>query len=327
VNRHTFRATFVASISATLALASATAVAGAAPADPCATAGLDFPAFAFWRANGKNQQIYVADSTGKCIRSVAAIKSGSGGGGSLQFSLIDADQARGRVVWVEAPAVVGVDFTVTGTNQISVGPKKILYNGSGGGISLSKNGHTLYSTRFLNTGEIHIDRLALDTIGATAVSVFQSATTTEYIGTISVNGDETLLFADYKPPAAYYVYQLAYIPLDSSNSIFAIGSISSSSELSPAVDQGSSSNRIAYQTASGASSCGLLVTSDINGALVYPSQAASGIKPTWLNGKILADGRVASTRNGCSYSGTIMQTDPASGVQIALTSGYDPDGK
>jgi len=333
----TVRASIVATLCATLALASAQVMAakpgGGGSTDPCATATLDFPAFAFWKPSGKTQQIYVADSTGKCIRFVANIKSGSGGGGTLQFSLLDSDKTKGRVVWVEAPEVVGVDFTVaTDTNQISVSPKTTLYSGTGGGISLSKNGHTLYSTRFLNTGEIFIDRRALDPLGP-ITTVFQTATTNEYIDTISVSGDEMVLYADYKPSAGVSpVYQLVYVLLPG-------GSITASSVLdsngnyrqpNPAVDQSSSSYRVAYQrVAATAGGCDLLVTSSsLNPfATIFPAQPAYGMKPTWLNGKILADGRVASTRNGCDYTGTIMQTDPATGVQTALTSGYDPDGK
>jgi hypothetical protein len=333
MNKHTFfSATVVAAIGATLALASTTASAGVASGDPCAKPGLDFPAFAFWRPSGKTQQIFVADSTATCIRSVATVKSGTGGGGSIQFSypVIGSDNTvTGRVVWVEAPAVVGVDFTVaTGTNQISVGSKKTLYAGTGGGISLSRTGHTLYSTRFLPTGEIFIDKLALDTGGAAAVPVFRTATTNEYIGTIAVNGDETLLYADYKPIAdASFHYQLVLIPLDSSNSLEVLDSNAASRGFNPAVDPWSSSNRVAYQrVAAIAGSCDVLVTSsDLSTTPVDTLQP--GMKPTWLNGRILADGRVASTRNGCDYTGTIMQTNPGSGVQTALTSGYDPDGK
>jgi len=337
----TVRASIVATLCATLALASAQVMAakpgGGGSTDPCATSAtttLDFPAFAFWKPSGKTQQIYVADSTGKCIRFVANIKSGSGGGGTLQFSLLDSDKTKGRVVWVEAPDVVGVDFTVaTDTNQISVSPKATLYSGTGGGISLSKDGHTLYSTRFLNTGEIVIDKRALDPLGL-ITTVFQTATTNEYIDTISVSGDGMVLYADYKPSAGVSpVYQLVYVLLPG-------GSITASSVLdsngnyrqpNPAVDQSSLSYRVAYQrAATTAGGCDLLVTSSSLDpfTIEYPlRQPTYGMKPTWLNGKILADGRVASTRNGCDYTGKIMQTDPATGEQIALTSGYDPDGR
>jgi hypothetical protein len=338
MNRDTVCVTFVATIAATLALVSATAMAakpgGGGSTDPCANSGLDFPAFAYWMPSGKTMEILVADATGKCIRSV--IRS-SGTGATIQFSypVVGADGVtRGRVVWVDAPAVVAVDFTVaTGTNQISVGPKKTLYTGTGGGISLSKDGHTLYSSRFLNTGEIFIDKLALDTVGAVAVPVLQTATTNEYIGTISVSGDETVLYADYKPSAgASPLYQLVYVllPGGSITATSVLDSNNSSRELNPAVDPWSSSYRVAYQrVAATAGGCDLLVTSSsLNPfATILPLQPAYGMKPTWLNGKILADGRVASTRNGCDYTGTIMQTDPATGVQTALTSGYDPDGK
>ena len=52
------------------------------------------------------------------------------------------------------------------------------------------------------------------------------------------------------------------------------------------------------------------------------------MKSTWLNGKVLADGRARSSRDdGCNYTGIIMQTDSVTGEQTALISGYDPDGR
>ena len=60
MNRQIFVASLVATLGATLALASAAALAakptqpgGGGTADQCAAGGLDFPAFAFWRPAGK----------------------------------------------------------------------------------------------------------------------------------------------------------------------------------------------------------------------------------------------------------------------------------
>jgi hypothetical protein len=99
-----------------------------------------------------------------------------------------------------------------------------------------------------------------------------------------------------------------------------------SGEFSPAADPWS--DRVAYQKSPDTSgSCDNLVTSDVNGHPTYPLQPAYVMKSTWLNGQVLADGQASTSRGGCSYTGTIMQTDPATGVQTALTSGYDPDGR
>ena len=55
---------------------------------------------------------------------------------------------------------------------------------------------------------------------------------------------------------------------------------------------------------------------------------AYGLKPTWVNDKVLADGRAPRLQDGgCDYTGTIMQLDPNTGVQTPLVTGYDPDGR
>lgn len=339
---HAMTSTILMALSASLLLAAAPAVAakpGGGGTDPCAAPGLDFPAFAYWKASGKNQQIYVADATGKCIRSVAAIKSGTGGGGSIQFSYpVDgAGDTRGRVAWVEAPAVVGVDFTVdTATRQITVFAKTTTRTQTGGFISLSKNGNTLYSTRYPSSGGLVIDKQALDSVGSPtgpATTVFVAPVGSN-VQTISVNGAETYLFADYHPvPGAPTApWQLVWIPLDSSNVINVIWSHAAQREFTPAAHP--SSDLVVYQDVIPVEfrvdGCDPLVIKEIGGATVsYPPPTAYGLKPTWMNGKVLADGRTTPdpTTKGCKYTGTIMQLDLATGVQTALTNGYDPDGR
>lgn len=333
MNIHGVLATFVATIAATLALTSTAAMAakpgGGEATDTCATAGLDFPAFAYWKPSGKGIEILVADATGKCSRSV--IKS-SGTGPTIEFSypVVGADGVtRGRVVWVHAPAVVAVDFTVAaGTNQIAVGPRRTLYPQTGGYISLSRDGHTLYTNNYLDSGETVINRLPLDPLG-TPTPVFTEADSVSATTSISVNGDETLLFADYiTHSGGSTLNQLVWIPLDGTNQIHVIDSNNRQEELSPAVDPGSSSNRVAYSNfVASNSGCSALLTSDVSGNPTAPAQPAYGKKPTWVNGMILADGLAPSTRSGCWYTGTIMQTHPDTGVQTALVSGRDPDGK
>ena len=82
---------------------------------------------------------------------------------------------------------------------------------------------------------------------------------------------------------------------------------------------------IAQQT----NGCDPLVIKDIGGATVpYPLPLAYGLKPTWVNDKVLADGRAPKFHDvGCDYTGTIMQLDPISGVQTPLVTGHDPDGR
>jgi len=321
------RASIIATLFATLALASAQAVAakpgGGGSTDPCATPKLDFPAFAYWKPAGKGIEILVADATGKCIRSV--IKS-TGTGATIQFSYgVNGISNRGRVVWVAAPAVVGVDFTVDAlTNQITVFGRKTIYSGTGGFISLSKDGSALYSTRYPGSGGPVIDRVSLDATGsATKTALVLQAPTDSNVQTISVSGEGigTVLFADYKPISGAATNQLVWILLDSPDYDNEIGTDNLGREFTPAADTAPLSNRVAYTKFVGG--CDALFTSDLNGVSVPPDQTAYGLKPTWVNGNIVADGRTAT----CDYSGTIMQTNPTSGEQVALTRGYDPDGK
>jgi hypothetical protein len=297
--------------------------------DPCATPGLDFPAFAFWRPAGQGLQIFVADATGQCVRSVT---SGTGIGGTLEFSypVVGTDGVpRGRVAWIDAPAVVAVDFTVSaGTNSIAADPRRIVYPRSGGYISLSRDGHTLYSNNYLESGGTVINRLRLDPPLGDPEPVFSTSDPSSFPTVFSVNANETLLFADYATySGGSSLKELVWIPLDGTNTINPIDSNTLPLEHSPAADP-DSSNRVAYQKRTDASgTCQALVVSDVNGHPTYPAQLALGIKPTWVNGSIVADGRALSRRGTCPYTGTIMRTDPVTGVQTALTQGYDPDGR
>lgn len=297
--------------------------------DPCATPGLDFPAFAFWRPAGQGLQIFVADATGQCVRSVT---SGTGIGGTLEFSypVVGTDGVpRGRVAWIDAPAVVAVDFTVSaGTNSIAADPRRIVYPRSGGYISLSRDGHTLYSNNYLESGGTVINRLRLDPPLGDPEQVFSTSDPSSFPTVFSVNANETLLFADYATySGGSSLKELVWIPLDGTNIINPIDSNTMQLEHSPAADP-DSSNRFAYQKRTDASgTCQALVVSDVNGHPTYPAQLALGIKPTWVNGSIVADGRAMGRRGSCPYTGTIMRTDPFTGVQTALTQGYDPDGR
>jgi len=336
MNTHSARAMLVGIFGAALVLASSAAVAAkpgsGVSADPCAKSGLDFPAFAFWRPSGKAIEILVADAEGKCVRSV--IKT-NGTGGTIQFSypVVGTDGVtRGRVAWVDAPAVVAVDFTVApGTNQISAGARRTLYSGSGGYISLSRDGKTLYTTDYPDSGIAVIRRLQLDPLG-TPTAVFTAAGSASFPASISVDGTQSLLYADYVTFSASSLrsYQLVRIPLNGTNAYSVIDTREGASgEFNPSADPSSETSRVAYQIPPVTSGyCDTLVTSDVNGTPTAPLQDAYVMKSTWLNGKVLADGRAPSTRGpGCSYTGRIMQTDPVTGVQTALTSGYDPDGK
>jgi len=327
-----------ATLCATLAFASTQAMAakpGGGGSTDC-TAAVDFPAFAYWKPSGKTMQILVADAKGTCIRSVIT---SSGTGGTIQFSYpVSGTSNRGRVVWVAAPAVVSVDFTVDAvTKQITVLAKKMIYSRTGGFISLSKDGSNLYSTRYPDTGGLVIDKQALDFDGKSTglpTTVFVAPNGSN-VQTISVNSTEEYLVADYHPApgAPTAPYQLVWVPLNGSNAVYLIDEHSAQVEFTPAANPSLparvvSSDYIPVDSRNGGG-CDRLVVRDITGNVIPDvGPPAYGVSPTWLNDTVvLADGRRANSTNGCEYSGTIMQLDLVSGVQTALTSGYAPDGK
>ena len=96
--------------------------------------------------------------------------------------------------------------------------RRTVYARTGGYISLSRDGHTLYTNNYLESGETVINKLSLDPIGA-PTPVFTSAPDAlTFPGTFSVNGDETLIFADYANYSGNPILsQQVWIPLDGSN--------------------------------------------------------------------------------------------------------------
>jgi hypothetical protein len=300
--------------------------------DPCAIAGLDFPAFAFWRQSGTSAaEFLVADSTGKCVRSVH--KSATGTGPTIQFSYpVGGAPNRGRLAWNEydsesGPTVVGMDFTVDiATRQLTVFPKTIIHAGTGGYITLSKNGNALYTITYPIPEKTVIFKYALSSVGAPLgppATVFEAPEDVS-VGSISVNGADTVMFADWHPAPG--PRQLVWIPLDGSNSYYVIDSHAEQREFSPAAHP--TLDLVVHQDPIPAGSCDPLVIKEIGGATVpYTLQPAFGMSPTWMNGMVLADGRVWVKNRGCRHSGTIMQLNPNTGVQTAVTDGYGPDGK
>lgn len=302
--------------------------------NPCAAPGLDFPAFAFTRPSGDSQQIYVTDATGKCTRPVLLSRRAY----VLQLSYpVNGTSNRGRIAFMDLvdsqAVVVGVDFTVNPTTkQITVLPRKTMYTGTGGNITLSKNGLALYTTRYPAEGGVVIDRQLLDTTGSAVgvpVTVFSAPADRMLFG-ISVNAADTLLFADSRlRQSPTSPYELVWIPLDGSNTFYVAAMVPGRFDIDPAahptLDLVVYQNRVAEPNG-----CDQLIIKDLGGATVnYPNMPKYGLRATWVGNKVVADGRTKPhwSHGGCGYTGTIMQLDPATGIQTALISGYTPDGR
>jgi hypothetical protein len=304
--------------------------ASAAQPNPCAAPGVDFPAFAFTRPSGDSQQIYVTDATGKCTRFISLQRRAY----VLQFSYpVDGTTNRGRLAYVELGVINGIDFTVNPTTkQVTVFPEKTLFTGTGGNISLSRNGLNLYTTRYPAEGGVVIERQALDITGSPvgAPTLHFSTTSDNGLFGISVNSAETLVFADFRPaPRASAPYQVAWIPLDGSNAHHEVASVPGRFDTSPAAHP--SSDVVVYQNrVTEPNGCEQLVIKELGGAtLTYPNGPKYGLKATWMGDKVLSDGRTKPHwyHGGCNYTGKIMRLDPTTGIQSVLISGYDPDGR
>jgi hypothetical protein len=207
-----------------------------------------------------------------------------------------------------------------------------MFTGTGGDISLSKNGLSLYTKRYPAEGGAVIERQALDITGSPvgAPTLLFSTTSDNGLFAISVNSAETLLFADFRPaPRATAPYQVAWIPLDGSNAHYEVASVPGRFDTDPAahptLDVVVYQNRVAEPNG-----CDQLVIKELGGAtLNYPNGPKYGLQPTWVGDKILAEGRTKPHwyHGGCGYTGKIVRLDPATGIQTDLISGYDPDGR
>ena len=64
------------------------------------------------------------------------------------------------------------------------------------------------------------------------------------------------------------------------------------------------------------------------GALISFGQPRYGTGATWVNGRILSNGySQPSRRNQCAATDRVTQVDPATGSEVQLITGWDPDGR
>jgi len=179
MNRHAVRATFVATVGATLALVNTAAVA-AKPAPPppppppptptscVGVAGLGvFPAMVYPKAKYKTvkkfggtlaydgSDIYLADSNGKCSILIAS----SANMGGLSYRQIGTE---GRVAWVDGSNIRLVKFHVVSGAVVESLPltSSIIYTASLNDVELSADGQTIYYADEIKT----IDGRWIDTL-------------------------------------------------------------------------------------------------------------------------------------------------------------------
>lgn len=306
--------------------------------DPCATPGLDFPAFTYWQQSGKqSQQYFVADSTGKCSRPLMTFA--SGGAGASRFSIVGSSNV-GRVVFVDGNGLAAIEFTFHGTD-ISVGPKRVLVASaytSWRTSELSADGEYLYyaTNPFDAAGQTShtLKRLYVGTNMPAPPPVDVYTIQPPWLfRSVSVNADETAVFAEIselsgplqqairidRPPVGWPA------PEGAATSI--LGARPLSALMSPAVDL--TAPRIAFTDyLPGLNNCWQIKVADHDGGDLTQGQPHYGRYVTWMSGYVLANSRNPPTGSGrCVDNGYISRIDPQTGEEVYLTRGYDPDGR
>jgi len=328
MNRHTVLATIVPAIAATLALTSAAAMAakpgGGGSTDPCATSGLDFPAFTYRQLSGKEQQIYVADATGKCSRLVYKSSNNAGSFGAGAFSYpVDGTHNVGRVVWPDGNAIWAINFTVTGSS-IQVDPKFKIYDGSLNSLDLSRDGGTLYVSGYSGSHP-----------AIKAVIIATNSTSDLYVGAIvgsffyTVEASDNAVYADLSLPANTG-HELMRIDLRCTESCARVIA-ANAAPVYPAASY--TSSIVAYSDYwVGSNNCWQLKYLDVSS--ITPTQVFAGGQPrygtrsSWYGDTVLTNGRKSPDGSGrCADTGMVTQVNPSTGAETPLVRGYDPDGR
>lgn len=328
MNSRTLFAMFVAIASVTLALANTAAMAakpgGGGATDPCATSGLEFPAFTYRVLSGKEQQIYVADAAGKCSRLVykSSNNAGSFGAGAFSYPVAGTNNV-GRVAWPDGNAIWAINFTVNGTS-IQVGPKFKIYDGLLNALDLSRDGSTLYVSGY--SGNLPAIK---------AVTIATNLTSELYVGAIdgsfffTIEASDDAVYADLSLPANTG-HQLLRLDLP------CVGSCADviAANTAPVYPAASSTGSIvAYSDyLVGSNNCWQLKYLNLSGDT--PTQVFDGGQPrygtrsSWYRDKVLTNGRNSPDGSGrCADTGMVTQVDPSTGAETPLVRGYDPDGR
>ena len=291
--------------------------------DPCAVAGLEFPAFVYVKGSGTTQQVFVADSTGTCSRPLFMVTDGYSAGPSLSFSYpLTGSTDRGRVVWFEGTQVVGGDFTVSGTN-VTLGARQTLVSDVDCcALTLNPGGNYLY----VSTAQRTLSRVSVATPADR--TVIKILIDDGWFVAVTANGDHSALYVEERRAQGTQINGRQLIRIDLVTLASTILVPDNMSQYWPAADP--SSNRIAYTYyLVGSNNCYQLQLADgTTGATISYGQPRYGTGATWHNGMVLSNGYSApSRRNQCSSTGKVTQVDPNTGVETSVLTGFDPDGR
>jgi len=304
--------------------------------DPCAVAGLDFPAFIYWKDGGKQtQDIFVADSTGKCSRLVIAGVTQAGASDAKFSYPVGSAGNVGRVVYRyydgSSTSIAGVDFAVNGT-AISVSPRYTIAPSSPFWLDLSADGQTLYYSTHQGIdgfvyGYLHKNYIP-NQAGQPGTTII--ADSPWLFGNMSVNAQETALYVVQWRWDVDGTKWLARVDLGPTATSVVIAS--GSSDYRVAANKSTSADRFAFAEFLGASGldCHQIKIGEWTGTSAsinsLPRYGRYGL--TWYGGNVLTKTYRAPDRRGvCQDTGMISQIDPDSGQEIELVRGHDPEGR
>jgi hypothetical protein len=297
--------------------------------DPCNTPGLDFPAFIYWRTISLSEQIYVADSTGKCSRPLVTL---AGGAPGARFSIVGSSNV-GRVVFQDVDGVSAVDFTFAGTT-ISVLQKRTVTPRVWDEIELSRDGDYVYAATLRPDRETPtiLQRHYVGTGSTQPASDVYTVPAPFIVGNVSANADGSVLLVELQDNNSDTVFnRIIRIDVDPQTGAGALGqeypAVANLVSRAPAFDPGAP--RFSYsEFLTGLNNCDQIKIMASDGTDLTAGQPRYGRSTTWLDGYVLATSYSAPTKSGrCSGNGYISRIDPLTSEEIYLVRGYSPEAR
>lgn len=300
--------------------------------DPCTRPGLEFPAFTYWRQSGTSRQLFVADATGTCSRSIMTNQQAQ----AAAFSYpVAGTENTGRIVFPSDGSIQWMDFTVNqADNTIILGTSTPLFDSFNVAThGLSPDGTTVYFSTGAGSPEGFASLLKL-TIGDTQPpqEIYRSTIAGASFTTPSVSADGTSLIVEQN--AHFPEYQrLLRISLPCSNAASCttvlVQTTAAFAGLGPSLDP--LGTTVAYsEYLSDTNNClQVRFAHATTGAPLFAgTQPRYGNASSWFGNLLLVNGRGPPDRRGkCRETGMVTLIDPATGAETPLVSGYGPDAR
>jgi hypothetical protein len=301
--------------------------------DPCTVAGLDFPAFTYWRQSGAStRQLFVADATGTCSRFIMAIEQAQA---SVFSYPVAGTKNVGRIVFPRDGNLNWMDFTVDhADNSIVLGnPTALMPSIDVGSHQLSPDGTTVYFSNGAGSPE-GFASIYKAVIGEPQPpqEIYRSMIAGAGFSRPTVSADGLTLVAEQYSnfPALNRVVRIDLPCTDGDacrtelmqSSVIVSSFWSALNPIEPTVGYA--------DYLAGFNNCWQVRLIDVTtGAPIFSgTQPRFGTALSWLDNKLLANGYKPPDRKGkCFGSGIVTLIDPATGAETALVSGYGPDGR